>query len=74
MVDETFSPVIKIQTFRTILAIAANCDLKVHQIDIDTAFLNGELNEEIFIEFPSGCNDFKTNQVCKLKKSLYGLK
>ena len=48
--------------------------MKIHQIDIDTAFLNGELNEEIFIEPPPGCNDFKTNQVCKLKKSLYGLK
>ena len=71
---ETFAPVVKIQTLRTILAIAANCDLKVHQIDIDTAFLNGELNEDIYIEPPPGCNDFNTKQVCKLKKYLKGLR
>ena len=70
---ETFAPVVKIQTLRTIFAIAANCGLFVHQIDIATAFLNGTLEEEIYIEPPPGSN-FKENHVCKLKKSLYGLK
>ena len=64
---ETFAPVVKIQTLRTILAIAENCDLKVHQIDIDTAFLNGELNEEIFIEPPSGCNYLKKIKYVSLR-------
>lgn len=71
---ETFSPVVRVQTLRAIFAIAANCDLEVHQIDIDTAFLNGKLEEEIYVEAPPGCNICPTNQVCKLNKSLYGLK
>ena len=71
---ETFSPVVKVQTLRTIFAIAANSDLEVHQVDIDTAFLNGILEEEIYVEAPPGCDICKPNQVCKLKRSLYGLK
>ena len=49
---KTFAPVIKLQSLRTFLAITANSNLKVHQIDIDNRFLNFELNEAIYIEPP----------------------
>ena len=70
---ETFAPVVKVQTLRTIIAIAANNKLIVHQIDINTAFLNGELNEEIYVEKPPG-TELEKDKVLRLKKSLYGLK
>jgi hypothetical protein len=70
---ETFAPVVKIQSLRAILAIAAACQLHVHQIDIDTAFLNGELNDVVHLEPPPGSN-ISTNFVCRLRKTLYGLK
>ncbi len=71
---ETFAPVVKVQTLRTLLAIAANLELHVHQIDINTAFLNGTLEEEVYVEPPPGTNICQPNQVLKLKRSLYGLK
>ena len=71
---ETFAPVVKVQTLRTIFALAAQQDLIVHQVDINTAFLNGDLEEEIFIEPPPGVDSVKNGQVCKLHKALYGLK
>ena len=51
---ETFAPVVKVQTLRTIFALSAQQNLIVHQVDINTAFLNGDLEEEIFIEPPPG--------------------
>ena len=73
--SETFTPVVRVQSLRTIFAVAANCDLEIHQIDtVDTAFLNGELEEEVFIEPTPGCNICRKKQVCHLNKSLYGLK
>lgn len=71
---ETFSPVVKVQTLRTIFEIAANHSLSVHQVDINTAFLNGYLDEEIYVEIPPGRDSFNKQKVCRLKKSLYGLK
>ena len=64
---ETFASVVKIQTLRTILAIAADCDLKFHQIKYRHSILNGELNEEIFIEPPPGCNDLKKIKYVSLR-------
>lgn len=49
---ETFAPVVKVQTLRMIFAISAYNDLIIHQVDINTAFLNGDLDEEIYIENP----------------------
>jgi hypothetical protein len=72
--NETFAPVVKIQSLRVVLAIAANLSMEVHQIDIDTAFLNGILSEEVYIESPPGCDICNKNQVCKLNRALYGLK
>ena len=73
--DEIFSPVVKITTLRKLLALAANQDLELVQMDVKTAFLHGELNEEIYMEQPEGYEvSGKEHLVCKLKKSLYGLK
>ncbi|THH12524.1 hypothetical protein EW146_g7607 [Bondarzewia mesenterica] len=71
--DETFAPVVRFTTLRTILALAAEMDLEVHQLDVKTAYLNGILKEEIYLEPPEG---FKPTNgtVWKLNRSLYGLK
>ena len=60
-------------TVRCILAIAASSKWKVHQLDINNAFLHGDLHEEVYMKVPKGIA-CKRNQVCLLKKSLYGLK
>lgn len=70
---ETFSPVVRHDTVRCMLALAAICDMEMIQFDVKTAFLNGELEETIFMEIPNGIKH-TTNQVCRLKRSLYGLK
>jgi hypothetical protein len=73
--DETFAPVIKQQALKLLLAIAVNEESEVHQIDISTAFLNGELEEQVYIDPPDGFDGkIKENQVLKLEKALYGLK
>ncbi len=72
---ETFAPVAKFTTIRCILAIGAAMDLEIHQMDVKTAFLNGDLEEDIYMVQPEGfVHQGKENYVCKLKKSLYGLK
>lgn len=70
---ETYSPVVKFTTLRAILALTASENLEVIQFDVKTAFLYGELEEEIYMKQPIGYND-GTGRVCKLLKSLYGLK
>lgn len=73
--NETFAPVAKFTTIRTIVAIGAAMDLEMHQMDVKTAFLNGELEEDIYMDQPQGfVEEGKQHLVCKLKKSLYGLK
>ena len=73
--DETFSPVVRAESIRTIIAHAANNKMLLLQMDIKTAFLNGNLKEEVFMKQPK---DFvvkgQEHLVCKLKKSIYGLK
>ena len=72
---ETFAPVAKFTSIRVLLAIAAAEDLELHQLDVDTAFLNGDLKEEIYMKQPLGFEEpGREHLVCRLKKSLYGLK
>lgn len=71
--DETFAPVVKHTTIRAFLAAAAYKNMKVHHVEIKTAFLHGKLKEEIYMKQPEGFEE-KNGKVCKLQKSLYGLK
>jgi len=73
--DETYAPVAKLTSIRTLLSIGASCDLLIHQMDVKTAFLNGNLNEEIYMTVPEGIDAAtSSNSVCKLNRTLYGLK
>lgn len=73
--DEIFSPVVKMSSIRVVLGLAASLNLEVEQLDVKTAFLHGDLEEEIYMEQPEGFEvKGKEHLVCKLKKSLYGLK
>ena len=73
--SETYAPVIKFTTIRLLLALVAHFDLELHQMDVVTAFLNGDLDEDIYMEQPEGCVDkSKPDHVCKLLKAIYGLK
>ena len=73
--DETFSPVAMLKSVRIILAIAAYFDYEIWQMDVKTAFLNGNLNEDVYMIQPEGFVDPKNaSKICKLQKSIYGLK
>ena len=73
--EETYSPLARYTSICSVLAIANQSDLELHQMDVQTAFLNGALEEEIYISQPEGYKvKGKENSVCKLNKSLYGLK
>ncbi|RVW98707.1 Copia protein [Vitis vinifera] len=73
--QETFAPVAKLNTIRILLSLAVNQDWCLQQLDIKNAFLNGDLEEEDYMEIPPGFEEsLAKNQVCKLQKSLYGLK
>ncbi|KAF3666872.1 hypothetical protein FXO37_10327 [Capsicum annuum] len=72
---DTYSPVTRITLIRMLIALAAVYDLQIHQMDVKTAFLNGDLEEKIYMEQPEGfVVPGKENKVCRLIKSLYGLK
>ncbi|MCY6488115.1 reverse transcriptase domain-containing protein, partial [Actinobacillus pleuropneumoniae] len=73
--EETFAPVARLQAIRMFLTLSSFQKFKIFQMDVKSAFLNGDLEEEIYIEKPDGFilgNDPKP--VCRLKKALYGLK
>ena len=72
---ETFSPVSTKDAFRMIMAMVAHFDMELYQMDVKTAFLNGELEENIYMRQPEGfIEQGSEHLVCKLKKSIYGVK
>ena len=72
---DTYAPVARISSIRTLIAISALKGLYIHQMDVKTVFLNGYLKEEIYLEQPEGFMiSGQENKVCRLIKSLYGLK
>ncbi|GKD98002.1 retrovirus-related pol polyprotein from transposon TNT 1-94, partial [Tanacetum coccineum] len=73
--DETYAPIARLESIRILLVYACANDFKRFQMDVKSAFLNGFINEEVYVSQPPGFVDFeKTNHVYKLKKALYGLK
>ncbi|KAK0577227.1 hypothetical protein LWI29_029806 [Acer saccharum] len=73
--EETFSPVAMLKSIRILLSIAASLDLEIWQMDVKTAFLNGSLDESIYMMQPEGfIEKGQVDKVCKLQKSIYGLK
>src|SRR6266576_1199903 len=71
--DVTFVPVARLASFRLLVAIANQFELSMHHMDVTTAFLNGTLTENIYMEVPEGISH-EPGSVCKLNKTLYGLK
>ena len=72
---ETYAPVARLESIRILLAYANHHDITLYQIDIESAFLNGEIEEEVYVKQPPGfVNPKKPNHVYKLHKAPYGLK
>jgi hypothetical protein len=73
--EETFSLVARLETIRMFLSFSSYIKFKVYQMDVKSKFLNGNLEEEVYIEKPEGFQlTNKGDYVCKMKKALYGLK
>ena len=73
--QETFSHISQKDSLRIILALVAHYDLELHQMDVKTAFLNGSLGENVYMDQLEGFSiKGKEHLACKLKKSIYGLK
>jgi len=73
--QKTFVPMAKLYTIRVLLSLATNLDWPLHQLDVKNAFLNGNLEKEVYMEIPCGFETNLTrNKVCKLKRSFYELK
>lgn len=71
---DTYSQVAKFTTVRTVIALESINHWHIHQLDVNNEFLDGDLQEDVYMIVPQGITTCKPNQVCKLVKSLYGLK
>lgn len=71
---KTFAPVAKMTSIRSFLRVIAGKGWFVHQIDVQNAFLHGELKEEVYIKLPQGFTNSDPKKVCRLHKAVYGLK
>lgn len=72
--SETFSPVVKPDTIRIILTLAVTHNWPIQQLDVNNAFLNEYLEEEVYMDRPFGFVSSNPTQVCRLNKAIYGLK
>ncbi|KAM1862094.1 hypothetical protein ACFX14_002598 [Malus domestica] len=72
--QETFSPVTKMNTIHVLISLAANLNWPLKQFDVKNVFLHGYLEEEVYMDFPPGYNARAKTGLCRLRKSLYGLK
>ena len=72
--EETFSLVAMLKSIRILLAIAAHYDYEIWQMNVKTAFLNGYIEEKIYMEQPKGFESKDSFKMCKLNRSIYGLK
>jgi hypothetical protein len=72
--EEVYAPVSKHTTLRVLLALVAARDMKLHQLDVKTAFLNEEFEKEIYMQQAQGYKEGGPGMVCHLKKTLYGLR
>ena len=73
--DETYAPVARLEAIRLLLAYACSLDFQLYQMDVKSAFLNGYIQEEVYVDQPPGFEDIENpSHVYKLQKALYGLK
>ena len=73
--EETFAPVAMVKSIRILLTIASYYDYEIWKMDVKTAFLNGNLDEDVYMSQPEGFEDpNNAEKVCKLQRSIYGLK
>jgi hypothetical protein len=73
--DETFAPIAMYSPIRSILSLSTQMGWRIHHMDVKTTFLNGVIEEEVYIEQPEGFETFdRESHVCRLKRALYGMK
>ena len=72
--EDTFAPVVKLNTVGILLSLATNLDWSLHQFDVKNAFIHGELTDEVYMDIPPGYNTTQTGTICKLRNALYGMK